>query len=126
MATAPSPTRNSKRKGLKLTMNDETRILMMSDLGPQDDLAARKQTGLPVSVFLSEDAFAADSIAILWWVAGRKAGVKTRFLEMLKDFPNTEEIADMFTDGRLTITGLDEVEDDTAEVDEHPLPRADA
>lgn len=79
MAKAPRPgqTPNSEtaqRVGLKIRLGDVSKILHMNDLGPNDDLAARKQTGLPVTPFFEEDKFGADSLLIMWWMARRKDG----------------------------------------------------
>jgi hypothetical protein len=46
--------------------------LRFDELGPGDDLAARKQIGFPITAMLEH--FGSDSVAALWWRARYKAG----------------------------------------------------
>lgn len=123
MATAPTPGASSKRAGLRITMDGDSRDLFLADLGPADDLRARKECGLPVSQFMSEERFGLDSLAILWWTARRKTGEpKLKFSEVVKEFPNQEDLAAMLDDERFSIEeiGADEPTEDGAD----PLPSA--
>lgn len=120
MATAPKPG-GSKRRGIRITMEGETRTLMMADLGAADDLASRKATGLVVSNFITEDAFGADSMAVLWWLAGRKVGDRVSFFRVLDTFPSMATLAEMIDDGTFKIEAI---EDSEPEDDAHPLPSA--
>lgn len=124
MATAPTPGKQRKqRTGLQITLGDDTRILYMADLGPHDDMLARKETTMPVSSFVGEDVFALDSVAVLWWMACRKNGQpRLKFREVIKDFPSYAELAKMTDDGRFSIESIEDG-DDVEDVD-HPLPVA--
>ena len=118
MAHAPTPGKAAaKRVALKITVNGDERVLHLADLGPNDDLLARKETGLPVSQFVTEDSFGLDSLAILWWVARRKNGEpRLKFREVLKTFPTMAEAADA--------VDIEEIIDGDDEVDEGPLSSA--
>lgn len=118
MATAPKPGSHGKRRGVRLTINGESRTLMTADLGASDDLASRKATGLVVSNFIGEETFGADSIAVLWWLAGRKAGIKVSFTRVLDDFPSMATLGEMIEDGSFKLESID----DESEDEEHPLP----
>lgn len=127
MATAPTPGRaarkDAQRQAIKITIGDETRILYMADLGPNDDMVARKETTMPVSSFVGEDVFALDSVAILWWMAARKSGQpKLKFRTVLYDFPSYAELNDLAEDGRFSVESIDS--DDDEEGADHPLPSA--
>lgn len=125
MATAPTPgSGKSKRLGLRITIDGDTRDLYLADLGPADDLRARKECGLPVTQFVSEERFGLDSLAVLWWTARRKTGEpKLKFSEVVKRFPNQVEMAEMMDEDRFTI---EEIGADDEEGDEGPLPSAEA
>lgn len=122
MATAPTPGKKRKQRvGIQITLRGDTRVLHMADLGPQDDMVARKETGMPVSSFIGEDVFALDSVAILWWVACRKSGQpRLKFRDVLKEFPSYAELEDMGDSGDFAIDALEEEDGD------HPLPSAEA
>ncbi len=124
MAKAPTPGRSrNKRTGLRITLDGDTRDLYFGDLGPADDLRARKECGMPVSQFINEDRFGLDSLAILWWTARRKNGEpKLKFSEVLKTFPGQVEMAELMDQDRFTIEEI--TPDDEDEVDEGPLPSA--
>lgn len=126
MATAPRPgnaaKQEARRTGLRITVDGETLVLYMADLGPNDDMVARKETGMPVSSFIGEDNFALDSVAILWWMACRKNGrPRLKFRDVVKTFPTYAQMQDMADDGRFSIDSLEDVE---GEDGPDPLPSA--
>ena len=92
MATAPKPGARKKaeaqRVALKITLNGESKLLHMSDLGPGDDRIARAQTGFPVTPYFNEERFGSDSILVAWWMARRKNGEPDlRYDVVEKEFP---------------------------------------
>ena len=119
MATAPRPgaTRKAtaKRTGLVITIGGESHTLHMADLGPEDDMAARRQTGMPISSFIGDDIFGSDSILVLWWMARRKAGERRlAFSKVLREFPTFEAL-------NAADPGIEAIEDDAGEGDADPL-----
>lgn len=127
MATAPTPGGSKKRKkqrtGLRITLDGDTRVLYMADLGPNDDMLSRKETTMPVSSFVGEDNFALDSVAILWWMACRKNGQpRLKFREVLKSFPSYAQLAEMSEAGTFSIDSIEDGDDDEGE--DHPLSSA--
>lgn len=103
MAKAPKPgaarkaeeMTKARRRALVITLNGASHTLHMADLGPEDDLAARRQTGMPISSFIGDDIFGADSMLVLWWMARRKAGERRlAFSKVLAQFPTFESIND--------------------------------
>lgn len=135
MATAPRPgvvaRRKKQRTAITITIEGDTRTLYLGDLGPQDDLIARKQTGFPVSPFVDDERFGADSLAVLWWMARRKNGERRlRFDEVAKDFPGIVELGAMLEDERIVVEVTEEGEGDgdgdviDVEAGPDPLPSA--
>ncbi len=58
--------------GLSFEWRGKEVSLLFADLGPGDDLAARREIKLPVTAFVGD--FGSDSLVVLWWTARRKAG----------------------------------------------------
>jgi len=124
MAKAPKTRKEQEpaRVAIQISCRDADgspveKSLYLSDLGPQDDLVARKQTGFPVTPFLEQEAFGADSLLILWWMARRKDGEgDLRFDEVLAEFPSYQSLND--ADFK-----VEAVEEDAVE-DAGPLPSA--
>lgn len=128
MAKAPTPGRakqqEGQRKSIRITIGDETRVLHMADLGPNDDMVARKETTMPVSSFVGEDVFALDSVAILWWMAARKSGQpKLKFRTVLYDFPSYAQLNELAEEGRFSVDAIEDGDED-GEGEVHPLPSA--
>jgi hypothetical protein len=97
MATAPKPGARRKaeaqRTALRITLKGETRTLHMSDLGPRDDLEARKETGIAVMPFFHGERFGGDAILIIWWMARRKSGEPDlRYSQVLDEFPSWNDL----------------------------------
>lgn len=132
MARAPRPgstasDQETERLGLRITFRDRTLTLHLDDLGPNDDLAARKETGFPVAPFINDDRFSTDSICVLWWMARRKNGERRlRYQDVVKTWPGLVELGRMFDDGTLAIeeitadTDVDDLE--VLEAGPDPLP----
>jgi hypothetical protein len=124
MAKAP-PTRTEaeveaagKRVAVRITLKGRDPIeLSIDDLGPADDLVARKQCGLPVTPFIEGESFGADSLLILWWMARRKEGeANLRFEDVLKEYPTYRDIEA----AGFEIEAI-EVDEDEDEEKDHPL-----
>lgn len=120
MGLAPTPgvgrRQAVERTGVRITIGGESWILHTSDLGPQDDLMARKETGLPVTPFFGEDRFGMDSLLVMLWVARRKAGEQNlRFQQVIDQYPTYESI----NAAGLEVEAIEDVQD--AEVDADPL-----
>lgn len=82
-----------ERSGIRISVGGGTWVLHTSDLGPQDDLVSRKETGLPVTPFFGEDRFGMDSLLIMFWMARRKAGESNlRFQQVMDEYPTYESI----------------------------------
>lgn len=97
MGLAPVPgvgrRQQAERTGIRISVGGNTWVLHTSDLGPQDDLISRKETGLPVTPFFSEDRFGMDSLLIMFWVCRRKNGEPNlRFQQVLDEYPSYESI----------------------------------
>lgn len=125
MATAPRPgttpsSAASKRKAIRIRYFGDEYVLDFGDLGPRDDIATRRATGMPVSSFVGRDVFAADSIAVLVWLARRKAGETETFDAFLSGFPTMLGMAAAVESGDIVVTALE----DDAEVDDDPLDHA--
>lgn len=104
-----------RRVGIRISVRGLEWTLHLSDLGPADDLVARKETGLPVTPFIQEDRFGMDSLLVLYWTVRRKNGEPTlRFSEVLEEFPSYESIGD----ANFNVEALEEVQDDPND----PLP----
>lgn len=126
MVKAPTPgrarqqevRRQAERVAIRITLKGSTYTLHVGDLGPQDDLVARKQVGLPVTPFFAEDRFGMDSLLIIYWMARRKNGEPNLlFQSILDEYPTYESV----TDAGFKIEALE----DDGEVDsEDPLPLA--
>lgn len=126
MAKAPTPGKarrqaareEAERVAIRITLNGESHTLHIRDLGPQDDLVARKQVGLPVTPFFAEDRFGMDSLLIIYWMARRKSGESNlQFQTVLNEFPTYESV----TGAGFQIEALE----DDGEVDPNdPLPLA--
>lgn len=128
MVKAPRPgvTKKPKRAAIRITVEGDTCTLYMADLSPEDDLLARKETGYPVSPFINDERFGADSFALLWWMARRKRGERRlRFREVLKEMPGVVELGEMLDDGRIEFEAIEEGDEDVIDVEEagpDPLP----
>lgn len=59
-------------EGVRFDWDSRSLEIRFADLGPGDDLVARREIGMPVTAFLT--SFGNDTITVLWWVARRKAG----------------------------------------------------
>ncbi|HEC09746.1 MAG TPA: hypothetical protein ENI86_09300 [Acidimicrobiales bacterium] len=70
----------------------QTRTLDPDLLGPGDDTACRKATGLPVSAFIDEDTFGSDSVLVVWWIAGRQAGRHERYQRVVQTWPTIADL----------------------------------
>jgi len=112
---------SSQRQALKIHFDGEDYVLDFADIGPQDDLMCRRATGLPISPFLEEETFSADSIAVMVWVAMRKGGHPvlkwSRFSSDI--FPKMLDLPEWLENGRISIESIEDDED--TEEDEHPL-----
>ena len=120
MARAPRPgtTRKDARVALKITFNDQEYVLDFGDLNSLDDIAARKETGMPISPYLNEDHFSLDSMAILTWVAIRKTNQPTlKFREFVKSFPSMMELPDWLDEGRLSIEAIEGDDAENVEIE---------
>ena|SRR5690554_5392550 len=125
MAKAPTPGKGpsqvkqqqeqeeaTQRTALNLSVGDKTYTLHMDDLGPHDDLLARKQTGLPVTPFFEDERFGTDSMMMLLWIARRKDGEPNlRYDEVIKEYPNMKAIQE--ANFRIEAEEQVEVEDET-------------
>lgn len=134
MATAPTPgqlRKRAKRSGFRVTIGTETWVLRTADIGPGDDFLVRRQTGVPLSQYLTADSFGLDSVAVIVWMARRKNGEKRlTFARVLEEFPNFEEIDELTENDEFELEQLEDVDDDPGpviDVDEvvpDPLPSA--
>lgn len=120
MATAPTPgqTRKDeiKRAGVRIKINENEYVLHMADLGPNDDLIARKETGLPVTPFFEEERFGMDSLMMMYWMARRKSGEpKLRYAQVIEEFPTYQSVMDAQIE-------VEAIEEDVKDND--PLPSA--
>lgn len=124
MSLAPVPGVGKKaaaeRTGMRITLGGRTLTLHTADLGPQDDLVARKETGLPVTPFFAEDRFGMDSLLIVWWMARRKNGGEPnlRFQQVLDEYPSYEAI----TASEFSIESLEVAPETEEEIEDDPLP----
>lgn len=127
MATAPRPgttplANANKRRALSVTYQGQTYLLDFADLGPRDDIAIRRETGMPVSSYIMQDRFSSDSIAVIIWVARRKSGIQESFDSFLDGFPNMAEMARQIERGDLAVSSIEDGDDITdAEVVQDPL-----
>jgi len=70
--------------GMIFRWRDRSVSLRFDDLGPGDDMAARREIGMPVTAFLG--SFGSDSVVVLWWTARRKMGErKLRYAQAEKE-----------------------------------------
>lgn len=123
MALAPVPgvgkRQAAERSGMRITLGGQTYTLHIADLGPQDDLVARKETGLPVTPFFAEDRFGMDSLLIVYWMARRKSGeANLRFQQVLDEFPSYASISD----SDFKLEALETVPEESGEDGADPLP----
>lgn len=128
MATAPTPGKGPaaraqeeevQRTAMVIKQGDREWVLAIDDLGPNDDLISRKQTGLPVTPFFEEDKFGADSLMILYWMARRKAGEdRLRYAEVVEEYPSYKAVADAGFSLEAFEEGSDIVDDDSPLVSE--------
>lgn len=122
MALAPVPgvgkRQSVERSGMRITLGSRTVTLHLADLGPADDLVARKETGLPVTPFFAEDRFGMDSLLIVFWMARRKSGEPNlRFQAVLDEFPSYNSISESGFNLEALEAANSEEEDDS-----DPLP----
>lgn len=94
MAKAPPPRQQSRTEPdlvAKITMTidgvEQTRTLAYDDIAARIDSEVRRLTGLPLIQHLSSKVAGTDSIAAVWWAAGRASGVKDESLDALLDLP---------------------------------------
>lgn len=125
MATAPTPgvSRRSEaqRTALKIKCDDGEWTLHMSDLGPRDDIEARKATGLPVTPYFNDERFGMDSLLIIMWIARRKAGEpRLRFDDVMDEFPTYESLTEKHVEIEAVELDGDDTDDDGVDFD--PLP----
>lgn len=124
MSLAPVPgvgkRQAAERTGMRITIRGRTLVLHTADLGPQDDLISRKETGLPVTPFFAEDRFGMDSLLIVWWMARRKNGGEPnlRFQQVLDEFPTYQSISE----SEFKIESLEEYPETEEEQAVDPLP----
>lgn len=79
MASAPSPSAVSaaqdNRKILRIRIGTwEPVAIAINNVSMAERLVCRKATGLPLEAFLTDGAYGADSLMVLWWLARRGAG----------------------------------------------------
>jgi hypothetical protein len=128
MADAPTPghtSKRAKRKGFRVTLYGERHELHLRDVGPGDAGLVRQTTGRPLNTYLND--YDLDSMAVILWLARRKAGERKLTLAKVFDtFPNWEELNEMMEDGRADFEVLEDLddEDDVDEVEPHPLSSA--
>lgn len=111
--------KEAERRKLRITFYDEVYEIDFEEFGPEDDLATRKQCGVPVTAFFEEDRFASDSFAVLIWAArrrklgSRRAGSFRAFLT--NEFPNFRELSKALSEGQISIEAIesDDEEDPT-------------
>lgn len=126
MAKAPKPgqarreeeARAARRVAIRIKLGGEEYVLHISDLGPQDDLVARKQVGLPVTPFFTEDRFGMDSLLMMYWMARRKGGeTSLQFQAVLNEYPTYESVTEAGFE-------IEAIEDDGEGDPSDPLPSA--
>jgi hypothetical protein len=110
MATAPRPSAQQKRKALKITVHGIPYTLNFADLNPLDAADVRKATGLPLNALIDSDPDL-DTIAVLYWLARRKAGDRrVTFAEI------SEELTyDAVLSGALTVDEITDEPEDTSD-----------
>lgn len=127
MANAPVPGAarrdEERRSAIKISTADgRDWTLHMSDLGPNDDIMARKATGLPVTPYFMDDRFGMDSLLVIMWIARRKSGEPNlRWDDVVNEFPTYESIG---TAG-ISIEAVEDGPQDAVQDEEvgvHPLP----
>lgn len=97
--SAKAQEEESKRVALRISVGKGKDLkeytLHFDDLGPQDDLVSRKQTGLPVTPFFEDERFGSDSLLILYWMARRHAGEPgLRYAEIAEKYTSYKAVAD--------------------------------
>lgn len=110
---------SAKRRALNIVYRGQAYVLDFADLGPRDDIAVRRETGMPVSSFVMQDRFSLDSMAVIVWVTMRKYGSTESFDRFLDGFPSMTEMSQMIEDGRMSISS---VEDDSVAIDAEVIP----
>jgi hypothetical protein len=118
MATAPRPgsltRKRSKRSGFRVTIGQDVYTLRTADIGPQDDFLVRRVTGgTPLSAFLTGTSFGLDSVAVIVWMARRKAGEKRlSFQRVLEEMPSFEEIDELTENDEFELEQLEDLDAD--------------
>lgn len=124
MANAPVPgvarREEQRRSAIKISTGDGREwTLHMADLGPNDDIIARKATGLPVTPYFMEERFGMDSLLVIMWIARRKSGEPNlRWDDVVAEFPSYESIGD----ANIEIEAVEDGDAPNEEGDVHPLP----
>jgi hypothetical protein len=116
MATAPRPgsitRKRSKRAGFRVTIGPDVHVLRTADLGPGDDHMVRRITGRPLSQYLTADTFGLDSVAVIIWMARRKAGEKRLTLQRVMDeMPSFEEIDELTENDEFELEQLEDLDE---------------
>lgn len=131
MATAPTPghRKRAKRNGFRVTLYGEVYELQLRDLGPSDVGLVRQTTGRSLNSYLAD--LDIDSIALIIWLARRKAGEKKLMLaKVFEMVPSQYEFSELMEAGTADFEVIEDVDEvdasviDVDEVDTHPLPHA--
>lgn len=131
MAKAPTPgkgpaakaqEKEAERSAMVIRCRGNEYVLHVDDLGPQDDLLSRKQTGLPVTPFFEDEKFGSDSLLIMYWMARRKSGEdRLRYQDVINEFPSYKSISE----AKFEVEAVENVPDDDGD-DSHPLDSDDS
>lgn len=137
MARAPRPGtagRRPKRSGFRVRIRDETWTLRSSDIGAGDDFMVRRQLGRPLSQFLTGDGFGLDSVAVIVWMARRKAGeTRLTWQRVLDEMPTFEEFDELTENDEFDLDVVDDLDKlpagdvlelESEENSDDPLPSA--
>lgn len=110
--------KKAKRSGFRVTIGLDVWTLHTADIGPGDDFLVRRQTGVPLSVFLTSDSFGLDSVAVIVWTARRKAGEKRlTFQRVLEEMPSFAEIDELTENDEFLLERLEDDDEETEAVD---------
>ena len=115
--TTPARVR-PKRRGWRVTIRDDVWELNSSDVGAEDDFLVRRQThGTPLSAFTGGGAeFGLDTVAVIVWMARRKAGEKRLNLQRVFDeLPNKAEFDELAETDEFSLDRLEDLDDERDE-----------